>query len=105
MAITRKNRPASMMKKMKRCINDCQKCISMCKKMGNMKECIKSCEDCIECCMMLMKCKFNNKYLEGCVKQMCKEACLMCASVCKKHEHKECQECAHSCEECASAFN
>lgn len=98
MPTTRKNRPASIMKK---CIADCRKCISMCKKIGNMKECMKSCEDCIETCMMLIKCKFNNKYLEDCLKRMCKEACLICASICRKYDHEECQKCANSCEECA----
>ena len=85
---------------LRRCIEDCRKCIAHCKSMDNMTSCIKTCEDCIECCKMCLTASFHHAKTHDCLMRMCVSACSICEKECSKHDHTECKRCAASCRKC-----
>jgi len=86
---------------LKNCVQKCQKCKDMGKKM-NMQNCVKVCNDCGILCNLLNMCfdKINDESLKKGLYKLIIKGCKKCIKECEKYDYKECIECVKACEGC-----
>lgn len=75
------------------CLSNGQKC-----REEELHDCARLCMECATACRKAA----DDGSIDNLLFQLCGDACVACAAVCKQHHHQHCMDCAKMCSECAA---
>ncbi len=88
------------------CAVACERCASAClgeENVRSMARCIELDRDCADTCRLAALLMARNSSLAKDACRLCAWICRACGEECGKHEHEHCRQCAAACRLCAEA--
>ncbi|CAN5180273.1 four-helix bundle copper-binding protein [soil metagenome] len=85
------------------CVKACNHCYSSCLSEGNaaqMADCIISDRECADVCTLTAQFVVTDSRNVDKMLQLCRDICLHCEEICRKHPAEHCQKCAEACHHC-----
>lgn len=85
------------------CINACDNCYIACLREENpamMADCIITDRECADVCRLTAQFVATDSRFADKLLQLCRDICITCEEICRKHPADHCQRCADACHQC-----